>query len=319
MRVIAAAGRQDYVLGPERRIWFGGTGYAHARESVARALEAKGEIRIPGSGELVTGSFLLRRRKAMGDLLALTATARALERAGAEVAIACPPRYRPLLDGAFPLEQIRTGQIPVMLDGWLERHPGRAGRSAAACFGDWWNLEVEDGRPSMSLDNAEMSWAQHYTNSLRAGAERLALVFEHAGWETRTYPRMRAVGESLADGGMAVFAPEAAGMGLRELASLIAAADLVVTGDTGPLHLAAAVGTPAVAVFGATNAAGSIAGGYNCIAVEPRGLHCWPCWRSHCEGPDPLACLRGVSPREVVEAAAVALGDRAAQEQDDEG
>uniref|UniRef100_B8DJX6 Glycosyl transferase family 9 n=1 Tax=Nitratidesulfovibrio vulgaris (strain DSM 19637 / Miyazaki F) TaxID=883 RepID=B8DJX6_NITV9 len=39
---------------------------------------------------------------------------------------------------------------------------------------------------------------------------------------------------------------------LRETCALLAAADVLVTGDSGPMHLAAAVGTPVVALFGPT-------------------------------------------------------------------
>ncbi len=42
---------------------------------------------------------------------------------------------------------------------------------------------------------------------------------------------------------------------LRELASVLAACDLLVSGDSGPMHLAVAVGTPVVAIFGATHPA----------------------------------------------------------------
>lgn len=42
---------------------------------------------------------------------------------------------------------------------------------------------------------------------------------------------------------------------LRELASVLAACDLVVTADTGPMHVAVAVGTPVAALFGATDPA----------------------------------------------------------------
>jgi lipopolysaccharide heptosyltransferase I len=42
---------------------------------------------------------------------------------------------------------------------------------------------------------------------------------------------------------------------LRQLASVLAACDLVISGDSGPVHLAVAVGTPVVALFGATNPA----------------------------------------------------------------
>ncbi len=40
---------------------------------------------------------------------------------------------------------------------------------------------------------------------------------------------------------------------LRELASVLAACDLLVSGDSGPMHLAVAVGTPTVALFGGTD------------------------------------------------------------------
>jgi len=42
---------------------------------------------------------------------------------------------------------------------------------------------------------------------------------------------------------------------LRELASVLAACDLLVTADTGPMHIAVAVGTPVIALFGATDPA----------------------------------------------------------------
>ncbi len=55
-----------------------------------------------------------------------------------------------------------------------------------------------------------------------------------------------------ASGGEAVVAPETS---VSDLVALSRAASLVVSGDTGPLHIAAAVGTPIVALFGPTNPA----------------------------------------------------------------
>ena len=40
---------------------------------------------------------------------------------------------------------------------------------------------------------------------------------------------------------------------LRQLASLIKLCDVLLTNDSGPMHIAAAVGTPLVALFGSTN------------------------------------------------------------------
>jgi heptosyltransferase-1 len=42
---------------------------------------------------------------------------------------------------------------------------------------------------------------------------------------------------------------------LRELAAILAQARIVVAGDSGPLHLAAALGTHVVALFGPTDPA----------------------------------------------------------------
>ena len=53
-----------------------------------------------------------------------------------------------------------------------------------------------------------------------------------------------------ASGGAARIAPRT---GLPDLLALCRAASLMVSGDTGPLHIAAAVGTPIVAIFGPTD------------------------------------------------------------------
>lgn len=47
--------------------------------------------------------------------------------------------------------------------------------------------------------------------------------------------------------------PDCEVTGWRRLASLVQAADLVMSGDTGPYHLAAAVDTPALGLFGMTS------------------------------------------------------------------
>ena len=51
-------------------------------------------------------------------------------------------------------------------------------------------------------------------------------------------------------GGWATAAPNTS---LQELASLLRQARLMISSDTGPMHLAVAVGTPTVGLFGATN------------------------------------------------------------------
>jgi lipopolysaccharide heptosyltransferase I len=56
-------------------------------------------------------------------------------------------------------------------------------------------------------------------------------------------------------GGPAAIAAAAPPTSLGELIALVASAGLVVSGDTGPLHLAAAMGTPIVGLYGPTDPA----------------------------------------------------------------
>ncbi len=44
---------------------------------------------------------------------------------------------------------------------------------------------------------------------------------------------------------------------LTQLAALLQRADMLITGDSGPMHIAAAVGTPLIAIHGPTNPAHS--------------------------------------------------------------
>jgi len=94
---------------------------------------------------------------------------------------------------------------------------------------------------------------------------------------------------------------------LGELAALLAACDVVVANDTGPLHLAAAVGTPVVALFGSSDPAATAPRGER-VTVMFRGLSCSPCLRQVC--PEDTACLRDISPREVYERVVELLPER---------
>ena len=93
---------------------------------------------------------------------------------------------------------------------------------------------------------------------------------------------------------------------LRELACLYREAALVVTTDSGPMHLAAAVGTPVVALFGPTDPArtGPYGPGHRVIR---RALSCSPCFRKRCETP---RCMTDISVEEVFRAVKEMLTER---------
>jgi 3-deoxy-D-manno-octulosonic-acid transferase/heptosyltransferase-1 len=92
---------------------------------------------------------------------------------------------------------------------------------------------------------------------------------------------------------------EAANIGgktsLRELACLYRRAALVVSTDSGPMHLAAATGTQVVALFGPTDPdrTGPYGPGHRVIRGD---LPCMPCFRKRCEDP---RCMKGIGVEEV--------------------
>lgn len=84
---------------------------------------------------------------------------------------------------------------------------------------------------------------------------------------------------------------------LRELAALIDLADCVVCHDSGPLHLAAALRKPTVALFGPTNPART--GPYSPLArVLTHPIECAPCYRRSCPYGH-QCCLRDLTPQRV--------------------
>ena len=82
-------------------------------------------------------------------------------------------------------------------------------------------------------------------------------------------------------------------------------ASLFVTGDTGPMHIAAAVGTPIVALFGPADPLKT--GPYTTDAVVlTKQLPCAPCFAKQCPlGHRPAKCMTDIS---VDDAFAAALG-----------
>jgi heptosyltransferase-2 len=88
---------------------------------------------------------------------------------------------------------------------------------------------------------------------------------------------------------------------LAALAGVLAHFDLLVTNDSGPMHLAAALGVPCVALFGPTDPRRTAPAGEG-HDVLYRDLWCSPCFRRRC----PLVhhrCLGGIGVDEVAAAA----------------
>jgi heptosyltransferase-2 len=87
------------------------------------------------------------------------------------------------------------------------------------------------------------------------------------------------------------------------LPALLSELDALVAGDTGVSHLAAALGTPVVALFGPTDPALSAPRGP--VTVVANAVPCAPCFYRACPIEHP--CLRGIAGARVAEAVAAAL------------
>jgi ADP-heptose:LPS heptosyltransferase len=136
-------------------------------------------------------------------------------------------------------------------------------------------LGVRDPRVEFPLDIPRTSAAEQIT--AEAGAPGYALINPGAAWPNKRWPPerfgalaatmrerfgMRSVvlwgpGEESLAAAVVAASKDAARLAPRttvtDLFSLAKGARLMVSGDTGPLHIAGAVGTPTVSLFGPTN------------------------------------------------------------------
>ncbi len=89
---------------------------------------------------------------------------------------------------------------------------------------------------------------------------------------------------------------------LPEMVEWVRLCDLMITNDTGPMHVAAALGKPLVALFGPTEPRRT--GPYGHLDDVLRiDLPCSPCLKSHCTYVKPNECLNAISPAMVFERA----------------
>jgi lipopolysaccharide heptosyltransferase I len=172
-------------------------------------------------------------------------------------------------------------------------------------------------------------------NSLLAAAPRPRVVLHPAArWRTKRWAveRWRDLAASLQAEGIAVIltggredtalaAAIAAGLtpaplslagsvSLKVLAAILDEVELMITVDSGPMHMAAAMGTPVVALFGPTDPlrTGPLGPGM----ILRRSLPCSPCLQRRCQIADTYRCMRDLGVAEIREAARSLLQARAA-------
>jgi heptosyltransferase-2 len=89
---------------------------------------------------------------------------------------------------------------------------------------------------------------------------------------------------------------------LRELCALLKLSKVLLTNDSGPMHVAAALGTPVVVPFGSTSPdlTGPGLPGSNLHRILTANAACAPCFQRTC--PIDFRCMTGISVEQVTEA-----------------
>ena len=91
---------------------------------------------------------------------------------------------------------------------------------------------------------------------------------------------------------------------LLQLGAVLEKCSLLVSGDTGPLHLATAVGTNVIGLFGAADPGRTGPVGKGHRVIQAAGVRCVPCRSRRCSNKNYLECMESITPREVADAAA---------------
>lgn len=89
---------------------------------------------------------------------------------------------------------------------------------------------------------------------------------------------------------------------ILQLGALLERCEVCLTSDSGPMHIAAAVGTPTVALFGPTSPARHQPYGTGHTIIE-KAVSCRPCYKQSCQRRDaPYLCMTEIGAAEVVRA-----------------
>jgi len=87
---------------------------------------------------------------------------------------------------------------------------------------------------------------------------------------------------------------------VRELSALISECDILLTNDSGPMHIGYAVRTPLLAIFGSTDPALTGPLGKGNVIIKKK-IDCSPCFKRSCDKQE-MVCMNAITPDEVFDA-----------------
>jgi lipopolysaccharide heptosyltransferase I len=87
-------------------------------------------------------------------------------------------------------------------------------------------------------------------------------------------------------------------LGLDELVTVLAGAQTVLSTDSGPAHIAAALGRPTLVLFGATDWRRTKPAGER-VFIQTAALFCSPCLKRACWRDEPVECMGVLTPGKI--------------------
>ena len=189
---------------------------------------------------------------------------------------------------------------------WLPERPAVAAEVKRKWFGDDSKFRIQNSELILLQPGARWlnkRWpAENYSELVR----RLGEKFPAARFAIIGDKGDRPLGELIARAEPARSLNLCGETSLQEMVAWLRLADVLVTNDTGPMHVAAALGKPLVALFGPTEPRRT--GPYGQLDNVLRlNLPCSPCLKSACHFERTEECLRAISPTAVFDRVAEKL------------
>jgi heptosyltransferase-1 len=205
------------------------------------------------------------------------------------------PRPSPLTHAVdWYLEVLKALRIPVHWNfNWLPERP-----QLRASFEKKWSLG--NACWIVLIPGARWTNKQWPVESYRQLASKLSSQRDDLRFVILGSAGDADLGQSIASGAPHRCLDLTGQTSLSEMIQWLRLSSVVVTNDTGPMHIAAALDKPVVALFGPTEPRRT--GPYRQLDRVLRvPLPCAPCLKRICHFERPLECLRGISPQAVLE------------------
>jgi len=262
-------------------------------------------------------SLDLARQKGLGDVLLCTPALRELKRTNPACFIRFFTDFAPLLRGLPYIDEVHPIQdapADVRQLGYEGYTPPRG--HLAKIIGDQLGVEVSNVKPDCVV---APTLAGKYRALLASFPKPHVMILRRASSWTpnKDWPqeywdfvveKVSQFGTAIEIGGIQGGTAPTAGSYLdlrqqtnvEELAALISIADLYIGPVSGPMHIAAATGTPSVVIYGGFESPVGLSG-YEQVS-HYSALCCAPCWRKD-ECPYGRKCLTMIEPASVVASA----------------